>query len=79
MSEAKGLLTLRVLHILGREEHERVAGLFDPIAQALGVKALILGAGAEAELQYDNSAQLDRICALLEQLVGQGKAHATQG
>lgn len=79
MSEAKGLLTLRVPHILAREEHERVAALLDPIAQALGVKALIVGPGAEAELQYDNSAQLDRICVLLEQLVDQGKAHVTQG
>lgn len=73
MSEAKGLLTLRVPHILERTEHERVAGLLDPIAQALGVKALILGPGAQAELQYDHIAQLDRICVLLEQLVEQGK------
>lgn len=79
MSEVKGLLTLRVPHILDREEHERVAALLDTLSQALGVKALILGPGAEAELQYDHSAQLDRICALLEQLVDQGKANATQG
>lgn len=79
MSEAKGILTLRVPGILGREDHERVSSLIEPIAQALGVKALILGPGVEAQLQYDNSAQLDRICVLLEQLVDQGKANVAQG
>lgn len=74
MSKAKGLLVLRVERIMEREQHDKVCALLDTIAQALDVKALILGPGAEAQLQYDHSAQLERICALLETLVAQGEA-----
>ena len=75
MSEAKGLLLLREPHILEHSEHEKVSALLEPIAQALGVKALILGPGAEVELKYGHSTQLDRICSLLEALVKQGTSH----
>lgn len=73
MSEAKGLLALRLERMPSAEQHERVSALLEPIAQALGVKAMILGPGAEAELKYDHSPQLDRICVLLEELVEQGR------
>lgn len=73
MSKAKGLLVLRVEKILEREEHDKVGALLEPIAQALGVKALILGPGVDVEMHHDHSAQIDRICALLETLVAQGK------
>lgn len=74
MSEAKGLLVLRLEHSISEEQHAKIKAILQPVAEALGVRPMVCGEGVSAELTYDHSPQLDRICSLLEELVKQGRA-----
>lgn len=73
MRDSKGLLVLRYPINLTPAQTETLAEELSPLAERLGVEALILGNGADARLEYGSSALLERICAALEALVRQGE------
>jgi hypothetical protein len=71
-NSSKGLLVLRYPQALSADIVEKLTTYITPVAEALGVKALVLVDGADARLEYGSSALLERVCVALEALVAQG-------
>lgn len=73
---AKGLLVLRYPMPLHNEQLEKLTEMITPVADALGVEPLVLDGGADARLEFGNSALLERLCVAVERLVQQGEPPA---
>lgn len=73
-NSSKGLLVLRYPCDLSQETANKLTEFLTPTAEALGVEPLVLGNGADARLEYDASAVLERICTALEEIAAQGRA-----
>lgn len=73
---AKGLLVLRYPEWMSAETQAKLVEAISPIADALGVEPLVLDGGADARLEFGNSALLERLCVAVERLVQQGEPPA---
>jgi hypothetical protein len=72
-NSSNGLLVLRYPQDLTQKQSEDLHNAISPLADSLGVEALVLGSGGDARIETGSSALLQRICVALEEIAAQGR------